>query len=590
MSTEYEQDKRNVLPTETDCGEEERTYAQGMSDEEIRETLLLLRQSADSIPEDLQQKEISETQFQKLTQMQEEADSENTDNDAEDLLYAEAIRLLNGSEEKNRQPDEPEKKAIKENAVKANPAKTNPAKTNAAKANAVKANVIKTNTAERISVCEEKTKNTKKRIQNSLFRQMVQIIIIPVCLLMILLSVVISVTSMNQIKEEVRQELTYSAVTLEQMFSRLYPGELKKINVSDDYYAICLGEHILNEDDSLIMDELKQKTGIEYTYFYQTTRILTTVRDEEDNRYVGSTVSDVISEKVFERGEDAFYSNAVIGGETYYAYYMPILDQTGSCVGMIAVAKPLHSVIQMQKKTMIPVVLFILAAFACIILISMMFARRLAEALGKVESFLNKVAVGNLSAGMDRDVLLRKDELGSMARSSVSMQKSIRELVEKDALTTLHNRRYGEKQLKLIRERAEKTGIPYAVAIADIDYFKKVNDTYGHEAGDMVLRSVAAILKKAMWGKGVAARWGGEEFLLIFEDTTMETAAERLEEIRATVESARIPYGEIIMSVTMSFGATSGNADMDMNRNLKQADDCLYRAKEEGRNRVMISE
>ena len=590
MSTEYEQDKRNVLPTETDCGEEERTYAQGMSDEEIRETLLLLRQSADSIPEDLQQKEISETQFQELTQMQEEADSENIGNDEEDVLYAEAIRLLNGSEEKNRQPDEPEKKTIKENAVKANPAKTNPAKTNAAKANAVKANVIKTNTAERISVCEEKTKNTKKRIQNSLFHQMVQIIIIPVCLLMILLSVVISVTSMNQIKEEVRQELTYSAVTLEQMFSRLYPGELKKINVSDDYYAICLGEHILNEDDSLIMDELKQKTGIEYTYFYQTTRILTTVRDEEDNRYVGSTVSDVISEKIFERGEDAFYSNAVIGGETYYAYYMPILDQTGSCVGMIAVAKPLHSVIQMQKKTMIPVVLFILAAFACIILISMMFARRLAEALGKVESFLNKVAVGNLSAGMDRDVLLRKDELGSMARSSVSMQKSIRELVEKDALTTLHNRRYGEKQLKLIRERAEKTGIPYAVAIADIDYFKKVNDTYGHEAGDMVLRSVAAILKKAMWGKGVAARWGGEEFLLIFEDTTMETAAERLEEIRATVESARIPYGEIIMSVTMSFGATSGNADMDMNRNLKQADDCLYRAKEEGRNRVMISE
>ena len=590
MSTEYEQDKRNVLPTETDCGEEERTYAQGMSDEEIRETLLLLRQSADSIPEDLQQKEISETQFQELTQMQEEADSENIGNDEEDVLYAEAIRLLNGLEEKNRQPDEPEKKTIKENAVKANPAKTNPAKTNAAKANAVKANVIKTNTAERISVCEEKTKNTKKRIQNSLFHQMVQIIIIPVCLLMILLSVVISVTSMNQIKEEVRQELTYSAVTLEQMFSRLYPGELKKINVSDDYYAICLGEHILNEDDSLIMDELKQKTGIEYTYFYQTTRILTTVRDEEDNRYVGSTVSDVISEKIFERGEDAFYSNAVIGGETYYAYYMPILDQTGSCVGMIAVAKPLHSVIQMQKKTMIPVVLFILAAFACIILISMMFARRLAEALGKVESFLNKVAVGNLSAGMDRDVLLRKDELGSMARSSVSMQKSIRERVEKDALTTLHNRRYGEKQLKLIRERAEKTGIPYAVAIADIDYFKKVNDTYGHEAGDMVLRSVAAILKKAMWGKGVAARWGGEEFLLIFEDTTMETAAERLEEIRATVESARIPYGEIIMSVTMSFGATSGNADMDMNRNLKQADDCLYRAKEEGRNRVMISE
>ena len=175
-------------------------------------------------------------------------------------------------------------------------------------------------------------------------------------------------------------------------------------------------------------------------------------------------------------------------------------------------------------------------------------------------------------------------------RDQMDMKLKLEDHLRHDVLTGAYNRNIISSltdEKHLFKNTADT---PIAIAIYDLDKFKLINDTYGHEAGDMVLRSVASILKKAMWGKGVAARWGGEEFLLIFEDTTMEAAAELLEEIRATVEATRIPYGEIIMSVTMSFGAASGNADMDMNHNLKQADDCLYRAKEKGRNRVMISE
>lgn len=430
----------------------------------------------------------------------------------------------------------------------------------------------------------------EKWIHSGLLRQMIRTIILPVFIMMILCAVVISMAFFKQVEEEVRKELSYSAVMLDQMLSKLYPGELEKVTLSDGYYAICLGEHVLNENDSAMMDELKTKTDIEYTYFYGTTRILTTMRDENGKRYVERTVSDVISGRVLHDNTDAFFSNAVIGGEKYYAYYMPITDAGGQCVGMIGVAKPLHSVIQMREKTMFPIVLFILGAFACMIVIAILYTKQLTSAIQKTERFLDRVAAGNLSADMDRAVTLRKDEIGSMARSSVSMQKSIRDLVEKDVLTALYNRRYGENQLKQIREKIQKTGVSYVLAISDIDYFKRINDTYGHEAGDQVLRDIAGILKREMRGKGDAIRWGGEEFLLIFENMQLTEAKNCLEEIRKSVESETILYEEKKMNVTMSFGATNADINIELNLNLKQADDCLYRAKTEGRNRVIVQE
>lgn len=433
----------------------------------------------------------------------------------------------------------------------------------------------------------EKQKKQEKQLHSGLLHQMIRMIILPVFLMMILCAVVISMAFFKQVEEEVRKELSYSAVMLDEMLSRLYPGELEKVTLSDGYYAICLGEHVLNEEDSEMLDELKTKTDIEYTYFYGTTRILTTMHDEDGKRYVESTVSDVISGKVIRENTDAFFSNAVIGSEDYYAYYMPVTDDGGQCIGMIGVAKPLHSVIRMREKTMLPVVLFILGAFACMIAIAIMYTGQLTAAIRKTERFLDKVAVGNLNTDMDRSVILRKDEIGSMARSSVSMQKAIRELVEKDTLTALHNRRYGEKQLKQIWEDMQKTGASYVLAIADIDFFKRINDTYGHEAGDMALREISGILKKEMCGKGDAVRWGGEEFLLIFEHIQLPEARKCLEEIRQIVERTCIVYHEEQMQVTMSFGVTGADADAAINLNLKQADDCLYRAKQEGRNRVI---
>lgn len=503
---------------------------QGITDDEIRETLMALREVSETIPADIQGNG-TETEI--------------------GMVFPEG-----------EYPDIPEK-----------------------------SEAVHCVTPKNVAVSADKTKKkTRKTYPDSLFKQMVKTVIVPILLLMMVLSGLIAMAFVQEIREEVKQQLSYSAVAVEEIFTQLYPGELVKVDVTEDSYAICLGEHVLNEEDSLILDGLKEKTGMEYSYFYGTTRVLTTMLDEKQNRYVGSAASEVIAQDVLQEGETAFYNNAVISTQEYYAYYMPIFGQDGSCVGMIGVAKPIRMVREMQQKAMLPVALFILLAFGCVLAICMRYTKRVTGALGKVEKFLDRVAEGNLSTKMDRAVLQRKDEVGDMAKSSVSMQKSIRELVEKDALTTLHNRRYGEHQLKVLREQSGKTGIPYVLVIADIDHFKRVNDTYGHEGGDRVLRGVAATLKKFMRGRGVLARWGGEEFLLVFEDAELAGAAAELEKLRMMIEAQTIHYGDVAINVTMSFGAAQGSTDMDISSNLRQADECLYEAKQRGRNCIIVAE
>ncbi len=501
----------------------------GMTDDEIKKTLMFLREESELIPADIQ--------------------GNGTEAEME-MVFPEG-----------EYPDIPEKNAT--------------------------VNHAQSSKENRVEV--KNKKRNKKVYQDSLFRQMVKSVIVPILFLMIALSGLIAMTFVQQIREEVKKELSDSAVSMEEMFARLYPGELVKVDVTENSYAICLGEHVLNEEDSRILDELKEKTNMEYSYFYGTTRVLTTMQDEAQNRYTGSVASEVIAQDVLETGEAAFYNNAIIREQTYYAYYMPILGQDGMCVGMIGVAKPIRMVRTMQQRAMQPVAAFILIAFGCTLAVCMRYMKRVTGALGKIEKFLDRVAEGNLSTKMDREVLQRKDELGDMAKSGVSMQKSIRELVEKDALTTLHNRRYGEHQLKVLREQSGKTGIPYVLVIADIDYFKRVNDTYGHEGGDCVLRGVAAVLKKFMRGRGVLARWGGEEFLLVFEDAELSGVAQELEKLRMMVEARTIHYGDVAINVTMSFGAAQGRTDMDISSNLRQADECLYEAKQQGRNCVIVA-
>lgn len=158
-----------------------------------------------------------------------------------------------------------------------------------------------------------------------------------------------------------------------------------------------------------------------------------------------------------------------------------------------------------------------------------------------------------------------------------------------DGLTGLHNRRYLETHLKTLLERARGNGNPLSVLIADIDHFKKVNDTYGHDAGDAVLREFAIRLKRNTRGVDLACRLGGEEFVIVMPDTDLMRAWQVGERLRACIaaEPFRI-NSETELHVTASVGVTASIKGADTPETIyKRADTALYAAKRDGRNRVI---
>lgn len=154
-----------------------------------------------------------------------------------------------------------------------------------------------------------------------------------------------------------------------------------------------------------------------------------------------------------------------------------------------------------------------------------------------------------------------------------------------DALTQLQNRR----AIDAILSKLEKAGSLRILAFCDIDRFKRINDKHGHAAGDRVLIAVAELLRDKCQGKGVVARWGGEEFVVLFQNATMDEAAAVLESARCALEQKRFKVRgteQELGVVTFSAGIASGNGpNADI---AAAADSLLYRAKEEGRNRIVI--
>ena len=219
-------------------------------------------------------------------------------------------------------------------------------------------------------------------------------------------------------------------------------------------------------------------------------------------------------------------------------------------------------------------------------LLNLLYTKSFAKILLKIHSFLADVSTGNLNAVLDSAVLKRHDEFGDIGRSALSMQNSLRHLIEQDTLTGLYNRRSGNRRLIHVVSKAEHKQQPFAVCIGDIDFFKKVNDTYGHDAGDEVLKAVANALKEHMLKCGFVARWGGEEFLLVFDHMDADKAGKSLNDLLEKIRKLRIPYKEKIICVTMTFGVINGDHS-DISKLLKDADDKLYFGKEHGRNRVI---
>ena len=154
-----------------------------------------------------------------------------------------------------------------------------------------------------------------------------------------------------------------------------------------------------------------------------------------------------------------------------------------------------------------------------------------------------------------------------------------------DQLTGLGNRRYARAYLESVKKASFLGAI--SVCMADIDFFKKVNDTYGHDAGDEVLKAVSAALKNGCGEKTLVSRWGGEEFLIVFTGVNGDDAFMILEKLRSEVQKMTIKAQENEIKVTMTFGLTEYDFGGDMEKAIKEADEKLYLGKTGGRNKVI---
>lgn len=158
-----------------------------------------------------------------------------------------------------------------------------------------------------------------------------------------------------------------------------------------------------------------------------------------------------------------------------------------------------------------------------------------------------------------------------------------------DALTDIHNKRYLLEFLDRELARSARYGRPLALVLFDIDRFKAINDDLGHLGGDFTLRELAACVKSGIRKEELFARYGGEEFTLVLPESTQEVALKAAERIRALVENHAFTYENKNYHVTISVGVatTTGDESLTPHELLRQADDKLYQAKREGRNRVV---
>lgn len=190
------------------------------------------------------------------------------------------------------------------------------------------------------------------------------------------------------------------------------------------------------------------------------------------------------------------------------------------------------------------------------------------------------------------------DEIKAQAQATLTRAKSYIEVLEHatlDALTGYNNRHQFEKRLKETVASAKRQNQPLCCIMSDIDYFKKVNDTYGHAVGDCVLKTVAKTIKKELREEDIASRYGGEEFIFLLPHCSINEAQNVANRLREKVEKKKINIEEYNIegvkeiSVTISIGVSEFNKQIKTPQNLyENADSALYQAKEKGRNQVVV--
>lgn len=417
--------------------------------------------------------------------------------------------------------------------------------------------------------------------RKKLTRSLIYLCVIPLLCCGAAVLVISSLMIYNSLKREIRHNLANMTYFSQQIYNYLYPGDFCQTGdmVTKGGVDVAQGMELV--------DEIRRQTGVDVTLFYESIRCLTTVRKADGSRVLNTRVQPEVEKKVLEQGEEYFSDSVLVNGEAYFGYYVPLTNTDGAITGMIFTGKPRRQVMREINRNILIVCLLEMAIISIVVFLVIHYGKRLIFSLQETETFLGKVAAGDLTAELEPYVLARRDEVGEMGRFAVMLRDSIVELVGNDPLTGLGNRRSCDTVLKHTAERAGRKGRAFTIVLGDIDYFKRVNDTYGHQAGDEVLKEMAALMQKHIKHCGFVFRWGGEEFLLIYEDKDVERAYESLKRLHDDIRSAVILWQKEEIRVTMTFGMAEYGHRKSLKELVRLADERLYQGKHQGRDQIV---
>ena len=367
-------------------------------------------------------------------------------------------------------------------------------------------------------------------------------------------------------------------------FSRYSNKETLGISAKSAIYAIKVSDVNITGDMSsdemmrlnALLKELKNTTGHDYSLYVGEQKFATTSPGQE----LDYTKAEVLSEG------DIFYNNVPCNGQSCCVYIKNFEYLSLPC--RVEVVNINNDSFSAFSGKVLKVTMLIIFLFIPVLLLVFMFLHRLNKSIREIRNYSNAVAIEEFDVMFSDDILNRNDELQGIAQDMTKMKSRLQCVIEKDLLTKIYNRRAGEKRLSKYKDDYNSKGVPFSFAIGDIDFFKKVNDNYGHEAGDEVLKRIASIIDKNMKKYGFAARWGGEEFMLVFKGIHDTEAAHLLEGILTEIRVTSIQYHGILLGVTMTFGVVEYKGE-DLERTFRRADHKLYVGKERGRNRVVLN-
>lgn len=322
--------------------------------------------------------------------------------------------------------------------------------------------------------------------------------------------------------------------------------------------------------------------------------------------------SNALSIFLYTRKSDVIsYKIENLGNHYYLIMEIPILNISGIELGNIYIIKNISWIYRQEHREFLILTIYGIG-FTSLLLIIMIFI--ISNIISNIKSLV-KVATKLKDKDflhleeVESDPILQKDisklnEISKLKKITYIMALEIRNLINelqqdkekfkdmayKDALTGIYNRRFFFEEVKIIIEQSNRSKVPICIAMYDIDFFKKVNDTYGHDMGDLVLKDFANIIQNSIRKSDIPARIGGEEFAILFYNTDIESAFKVADRLRINFQNSEHTLNGITIKCTCSGGLYKIKEDDNIDTSLKKADEALYIAKQTSRNKVVIYE